>query len=344
MEQLTMNLPHISLPNEISNEEYHRGEAYREYISSTILKNYRVSPKYARWAQLNPTEKQTPAMMEGSVYHDLLSSLVNKGDESEWGWISFDQPPINPKTGQPYGENTQAYQTELSMFTRENPGKQICPGYMLQLAQDMVGELLNGSRELSTDIRQLIKIGKAEQSHFLEYQDGLFKYRTDLKTAKKLIDWKKTRLECPRFDQFHKIIIEYGYHISAAMYQFFEHEITGVWKKFYWVAQENEPPFDFMILDSSEWTWEIGRGGEVIPKAGALEFIKLLEQHLLCLEENYWPGYSVFCPPDWKGHRIGVPEVPGWYQKQSSYSFYHKQHKHHDTKQIDSDSESRIAV
>ena len=340
-----MNLPYISGPNEIPNEEYHRGEAYRDYISSTSLKHYQISPKYARWAQLHPEDKQTPAMMEGSVYHDLLASLTNFGDDREWGWVSFDKPPINLKTGRPYGEDSQAYQIELDFFRQQNPGKQICPPYMIQQAQNMVGELLTGSRELSPDIEHLIKIGKAEQSHFCEYQGGLFKYRTDLKTARKLVDWKKTRIELPKADQFQKVIVDYGYHISAAMYMFFEHEVTGVWKKFYWVAQENEPPYDFMILDSSEWTWEIGRGGEIVPKVGALEFIKLMEQHLICLEDQYWPGYSIFCQPDWKGHRIGLPEVPGWYNKQSSYSFYNKKTtKHHDTKQLDSGSESRIAV
>jgi len=295
--------------------------------------------------QLHPTDKQTPGMMEGSVYHDLLSSIVNTGSEKEWGWISFDNPPVNPKTGKPYGEDSIAYQTELSLFMDANPDKQVCPPYMIDLARTMVGELRTGNRELSPDIEHLIKIGKAEQSHFCEYQGGLFKYRTDLKTAKKIVDWKKTTLEFPKADQFHHIIIKYGYHISAAMYQFFEHEITGQWKKFFWVAQENEPPYDFMILDSSEWTWEIGRSGEVIPKVGALEFIKLMKQHLICLEQGYWPGYSVFIKPDWKGHRIGIPEVPGWFNKQSSYNFYNKKANNHGNNEIEllGSSEERAA-
>ena len=81
-----------------------------------------------------------------------------------------------------------------------------------------------------------------------------------------------------------------------------------------------------MIQDSREWTWEILPSGEVIPKIGAMMFIKLLEQYIICKENDYYPGYSVFVEPNWKGERIGVPRVPGWYRT-SEFNFYNDNNK-----------------
>ena len=312
-----MKLPFTSRPSEIPNEEYHRGEQYREFISSTSLKHYGVSPLYARYAQNHPTIKQTPAMLEGTILHDLMEFHVNN---TEFPWIAFGGP-VNPGTGKPYGDTSGKYLQALEEFKMDNPDKQIGPADYVTNAKNMAEVLLEGNTDKSRSIIRMVKLGKAEQSHFCEFNGGKFKYRTDLKTSRKLADWKKTTLEGPKMEEFSHTIIKYGYHISAAMYQFFEHQITGKWKKFVWVVQENEPPYDFMIHDSSDWSWEISKD-EVIPKVGGLAFIKLMDQHIWCLENNKYPGYESFIQPDRKGHRIGVPSVPGWFHKQSDFTFY----------------------
>jgi hypothetical protein len=311
-------LPYISGPDEISNEDYHNGETYREFQSSTHLKHYAISPKYARYTQLNPKFEQTKGMQEGSVLHDYLASLTNYGDLRAFPWISFDEPPINSKTGKAYGKDSDAYTVALSEYLNANPGKVICEQGFIQNVERMVNELLYGNRHLSPDIQFMMKNGVAEQSHFCEYEGGLWKFRTDLKTRNKIVDWKKTTLENPKVEEFPSVIIKYGYHISAAMYQFFDAVITGKWRPFYWVVIENEPPYDFTILDSEEWSWEISRGSDgeqiVQPKVGAHQFLALMQQHLHCISEAYWPGYSIFIEPNWKGRRIGIPSVPGWYK------------------------------
>ena len=43
-------------------------------------------------------------------------------------------------------------------------------------------------------IRQILKWGKAEVSHFVEYEGCKFKYRPDVETAKKLLTGKHWRL------------------------------------------------------------------------------------------------------------------------------------------------------
>jgi hypothetical protein len=193
---------------------------------------------------------------------------------------------------------------------------------------EMVNELLSGDDMISNEIRWLLEMGQAEQSHFIDYLGYGFKYRTDLKTKYKMIDWKTVaQLGDAKQENFSHIIVKYGYHISAAMYQFFEHELTGIWKPFFWVVQEKEPPYGFTILDSSDWSWEFKRepDGEllVIPKIGAMIFIKLMDQYIWCNENKRYPSYSVFIKPDFRGHRIGVPEAPGWYKNQyGEMTFY----------------------
>lgn len=317
-----LNLPFVSGPSEISNEDYHHAERYLKYISSSGLKNYAISPKYSEWARLHPeNKKQTIAMLEGTVYHDLMESYVNYGDEHSFPWISFDEPPINAKTGKPYGEDTKMYEQALWEFQSDHLGKSVCDPELIVTARNMANELMTGNKHLSSSICHMVKIGKAEQSHFLEYEGGLYKYRTDLKTRNKIIDWKKTRFEFPKPENFHRVIIDFGYHISAAMYQFFEKIITGRWKKFYWVVQENVPPYDFNIIDASAWAFEPIGDGDVKMNKGAIIFMQLLEQHQWCLENNEYPGYSVFIEPDWKNKRIVQPTVPGWYENQVN-TFY----------------------
>lgn len=268
------------------------------------------------------------------MYHDYLASLVNYGDLSHFDWITFDKPPVNAKTGKPYGKETDAFAAGFREFMDANPGKQIAEPGFIQNVERMVGELLHGNRHLSQDVQFMMKNGMAEQSHFCEYEGGLWKFRTDLKTRNKIIDWKKTTFENPKVDEFHSQILKYNYHISAAMYQFFDAIITGKWRPFYWVVQENESPYDFTILDSSDWSWEISRGSDgeqiVEPKVGARHFLALKDQHLHCLSEDYWPGYSIFIEPNWKGRRIGVPRVPGWY-KGRIINFYNEKNDRSET-------------
>lgn len=320
-----MKTPFVSKPSEITNDDYHNSDQYKEFCSSSMLKLMLVSPKYARYALDNPEKKESEAMSQGSVYHSILASLVNAGDHSEFESEYFIfSPPVNPRTNAPYGFGTKAYLEAVECEIQSNAGKLPCSENEKKIAESMIDELINGNPHLSPIVNHMIKIGAAEQSHFLEYQGQKFKYRPDLKTAKKIIDWKKTKLESPKPNKFEREIIKYNYHISAAFYQFFEFLLTGIWKDFYWITQESEPPFDFLIHNSSEWTYSVDHSdGTVEMNTGALMFTKLLEYWILCCERKRWPGYSIFLQPDWKNQRIGYPDVPGWYENQM-FEFFDK--------------------
>jgi hypothetical protein len=316
----SIQTPYISLPNAISNEDYHNAEQYKPFCSSSTLKLLMTSPLYAKYCMEHPEKKETQAMSQGSVYHSMLASLTNKGNLSDFDneFFLFDAP-VNPKTMEPYGFISKAYQEAIESQKIINQNKIPCSQGEKQKAQDMIDMLLNGNPHLSPQINQLIKIGKAEQSHFIQYQGQYFKYRTDLKTSKKIIDWKTTKLESPKPENWSREIVNYNYHISAAFYQFFEFLLTGKWKEFYWVVQESEPPYDFNILSASGWTYELSTDNErtiIETKIGSEMLNKLLEYYILCCEKNQWPGYSIFIQPNWLGQRIGFPDVPGYYKNQ----------------------------
>jgi len=318
--------------NDLPNEEYHNGEDFKEFCSSSVLKKMQISPKFAKHCLDNPIELNTAATSQGSVYHSMLASIANHGN-AETGfnkeYFVF-APPKNMTTGKSYGFASQAYQDALMCAKAEAGEREACSEGEKQIAESMIDELLNNNPHLSPQVRNLLKIGKAEQSHFLDYQGRKFKYRTDLKTANKIVDFKKvgdpvkTKRGACKPDKFDKEIIKFGYGISAAFYQFFEHEYSKRWKSFFWIAQESEPPFDFTILGADNYAYKISNedGVQYVePGTDAMILTKMIDQWCLCHDTKLWPGYSVFIQPDNWNKRIGFPNVPIYHQRQD-YQFY----------------------
>lgn len=318
----------------ISLDKYHK--ELTDHIGSSTLKQLLVSPKWMKYCQLHPEDSRISleAELKGSVYHSLLASITNKGDYSEFEaeYTVFD-PPVNEKTGKPYGYDSLKFLDAYNGFQAVNPGKTICSQKEVDLSKVMIDEMLHKNSHLSKDVNYLIKHGKAEQSHLVEYQDHKFKFRPDLETNKKIVDWKTCGFETPKVENFARQIVKFGYHISASFYQYFDFIESGTWRSFYWIAQEKEPPFDFNIIDASNWAFEIHKIENkeslvfpedsskfvietptqiAIPNSGAIIFLQLLTQYLHCEDNNHWPGYSVFTQPDWKGRRIAKSIAPNW--------------------------------
>lgn len=318
-----MKLPFISEPEEITNHDYHNADKFKDFISSSQFDDWLISPKSARYKELNPDEDQEfkPHFVKGSVYHDMLSSLINTGNIEGYkdNWHEF-SPPINPLTNKPFGESTKKFQDAVEIAINESGGRELCQTSHVENARKMIDELLNGNPHLSKDINFLIRRGKAEISHFVEYLGQKFKFRTDLETPYKIVDWKTLPKEKAHPLEIFRQIIKFNYHVKAAFYQFFEHEISGKWKSFYWVFQENEPPYDFIIVSADNWAFEIAKDefGETIPipKIGAITFMKVLDQYIKCRETSEYLGYSSMIQPGFRGQRILEPKVPIWYENQ----------------------------
>ena len=332
-----MKLPYISAPNGITNEQYHTGEQYKDFVSSSILKNIIVSPLWLKYCQDHPEDEEPTKQwkLEGNCYHGMLASIANTGsmDDFDKNCVIFD-PPVNDKTGEPYGYNTAKFKDVYEHVVNNNTGKEVYSRTEYDNSKAMIKHLRSGNKHLSKTVNNLLNIGKAEISIFIEhrandlvqYDTGLFKIRKDLTTYNKIIDWKTVGRtngkDAPlKSEQFTLVIADKLYGFSAAMYQYFEWMVTGRWKAFYWIPQDKEPPYDFNIFSADGWAFEVNAGEMVGIGIHAEIFLKSLEQYLYCHEKNQWPGVSIFTKPDYRGQRIAQCKVPG-YEYTKEYEFF----------------------
>lgn len=304
----------------LSNDDYHRGEGYRDYLSSSQLKAYAKSPKFAKFMLDNP-QPETDAMRFGSLFHDLIASFSRiKGEipkdlvtqQIDYQTVVF-EPPINEKTSKPYGAGTKAYNNALNETKDAYPFTAVISQQEQDTLKGMLESVLFNCGATSEQIRKLLRWGKSEVSHFIEYEGCKFKWRPDLETGKKIVDWKTVATNDLSERSINAIISKYGYDISAAFYLFFEHERTGKWKTFYWVFVSKEPPYDAVLVDASEWVYRYDSEYAIItPEVGAIKMKHLLNLHIKCSRENAWPGAEISIPEDDFGRRIMRPTPPSW--------------------------------
>jgi hypothetical protein len=115
--------------NNLSNEIYHNSDKYSEFWSSSNIKKYLETPKEAYYQKyLKEKGKQSDALVFGNQLHDYLASKHVNGQPFDYNIF---EPPINAKTGNPYGKETTAYQMELAQI--ENP----ISADTMQLIQDI---------------------------------------------------------------------------------------------------------------------------------------------------------------------------------------------------------------
>ena len=306
-----------SIIHGLSNEAYHHEAPYSEYLSSSQLKRYAVSPKAFKFALDNPEEEKSDALRFGSLFHDLMASCAEHYDNgtaaiAEWlRGIAVFKPPVNEKTGQPYGTTTKAYKEAYEAFLQANECKTIASQEEVDTVLKMNQSLLIDCGATSEQVCKLLKWGKPEVSHFIEYEGCKFKWRPDLETRRKIVDWKTVATDDLSERSINAQIAKFGYDISAAFYLFMEHERTGQWKQFYWVFVSKQPPYDAVLVDASEWTYK-HEDGIVLSQVGAIKMKALLDLHIKCTREQRWPGAEIFIPQSDNGMRIMCPIPPPW--------------------------------
>lgn len=270
--------------NNLSNDEYHNSEKYKEYWSSSNIKEYLKTPREAIYQKTKAPKKQSDVFTFGNQLHDFFASKHFKGQPFEWNVF---EPPINLKTGLPYGKTTKAYIQELEKI--DNP----ITSSDMELINDIWQMVLDSKYSWFFEQRILSK-GVAEASFFV---DGIhkYKYRPDVVTDKYIFDYKSIDKRYWKADKLNYRILEFEYDISAAFYQYFEHERTGIWKPFYIIWLMKDPPFDILISNISQYCYEPIGDGEVIMHSGANVFAgenKLKDQHEACQMANQWPGLA----------------------------------------------------
>lgn len=305
----------------LSNDAYHHQPPYRNYLSSSQLKLYLKSPKAAKFALDNSTGEKSDALRFGSLFHDCMAAMAEGASQCEaMDAIAVFEPPTNEKTGQPYGNTTKAYAAAYEEFIGLLRGSLVAAKDEKELVGAMLDSLVSKSGATSEQVRKLLKWGKPEVSHFIEYEGCKFKWRPDLETDYKIVDWKTVSTDDLSEENINRIILKYGYHISAAMYQFFEHERTGIWKQFILVIVSKVAPYDCIMVDMANYGYRT-EYDLVIPGPGAMQFQELLNLHIKCSRENEWPGAETIIPPD-NGVRILEIQPPHWYENKFLSEIY----------------------
>ncbi len=291
----------ITQINNLSNDIYHNSEQYKDYWSSSNLKEYLVSPREAYYQKYVAENKSTDALDFGNFLHDFLASKHINGQHFEYNIF---EPPINPSTNKPYGKDTIKYQDALNLVY--NPISES----ELKLIEG-IWAMIKRSGYAWYFEKEILGQGLAEPSFFV---DGLhkYKYRPDVVTDNYIFDYKSIDKRYWNEEKLNYRILEFGYDINAAMYQFFEHERTGIWKPFLIVWIMKDPPFDILITDISQYCYEDIGSGEVIANSGANVFKKIKDQHEACQVANYWPGLANKFD-EWGVVRI--PELAPRYQR-----------------------------
>ncbi len=265
----------------LSNDEYHGGDQYKDYWSSSNLKIYLETPREAYYQKYMAANKQSDAFAFGNQLHDYLASKHIKGQSFEWNIF---EPPRNPKTGEYYGKSTKAYLQELDQI--ENPITAID----MELIND-IWSMIKSSNYSWFFEQEILGKGIAEPSFFVNGMHK-YKYRPDVVTDKFIFDYKSIAKTYWSERKLNYRVVDFGYDVSAAMYQYFEHERTGIWKPFYIIWIMKDPPFDVLISDISQYCYEPFGNNEVIVNSGANVFLKLKDQHEACQVTNQWPGLA----------------------------------------------------
>lgn len=308
----------------LSNEQYHFGEEERQYLSSSLLKKYLISPRAYKHAIDNPEEEESDALRFGSLFHDCMAALAEGSSICEVldAIVAF-EPPINESRGTPYTPTSKPYKDAYAQFIESTKGSLIASKEEKEVVSGMLASLLDGSGSTSTQVRKLLRWGKPEVSHFIEYEGCKFKFRPDLTTRYKrrgrqcadLYDYKTVATDDLSEESINRIILKYGYHISSSHYQFFYHEQTGIWPGFILIMVSKVAPYDCVMVDMANYGYRYYPEADMVGIGpGAMEFKRLLDLHIKCTKENKWPGAEISIP-DNNGMRVLEIQPPNYYSR-----------------------------
>lgn len=297
----------------LSNEDYHHSPQYSEYLSSSQLKWYMKSPRHYKYMLDHPQE-ETESMRFGSVFHSCMAGLAQGSSVSDMlDSIAVFEPPLNKTTNKPYGANTAAYRDAYNDFVEKTQGSLIVTPEDKETLTAMLTSLMHNCDTTSEQVGRMLKRGKPEVSIFHETEEGIkIKIRPDLLTRDKIVDWKTTTLDDLTEDSINRTILKYGYHISAALYQWIAHEVFGKWYSFILVFVQKQQPYDCVMVDMANYAYSYQKEWDmVIPGPGAIEFRQLLNLHTTCVKKGEYPGAETFISVD--NSRIMAIEPPKYY-------------------------------
>jgi hypothetical protein len=273
-----------------SHEVYH---SHKEYIGSGGLKEIKRSPLHYLTDII--TEKEpTDVQKFGSAYHSFI--LTPELFKDEYFIFNSEDRPEKDKTMA--SNMNKAWKAEI-----EVGHDKIISTKDMTILHEMKEVLFSDSY-----IKTLLSKGQPELSHYVENFEGArVKIRPDYMKDNVITDIK-TCTDASTED-CTKNIASYDYHIQAALYVDVAEKCDGKKRRFIWIFQEKEPPYDTNIIKASEQMLAVGR----------FEYEILIRQWLKSQEENRYRGYSIFADNEY-----GITEVDLPAYKIKDLQFYDK--------------------
>lgn len=244
--------------------EYH--DNAKHYLSSHALADFRRSPLlYHKKKSGLISDEDRPAYLVGRAAHTLiLEGGQRYVDEFAIGG------PINPRTGNPYGANTNAFRDWA-----KSQGKPV----LTEGQNDLVEEMAAGV-ELNPIAVKLLETGEAEGVVRAEYCGLPCQIRMDwFNPDVGLVDLKT----CDDLTWFEADARRYGYAHQLAFYRSVLQQVTPLFVSVYLIAVEKKEPFRCGV-------WRVGDDVLGTAKHENEQAFGRLKH---CLQRNLWPtGYE----------------------------------------------------
>ncbi|WP_010597600.1 PD-(D/E)XK nuclease-like domain-containing protein [Rickettsiella massiliensis] len=247
---------------DISNEIYHQGSG----ISRSALMEFKKSPYHYWYKYLNPyyvPESATPAQIFGNALH----TFILEPKEFEKQFFTLDKFDKRTKAGAERWKQIQAEQG-IKTFLKEAQYQEL---------QQMADSLQKNKLAL-----QLIESAQIEQSlYWNDPETGILcKCRPDILQRNFVCDLKSAQDGSAW--AFSKAVLDYGYHIQAAMIR---EALLHIQKikidDFFFIVVEKAEPFVTVVYQLDKKSIDKGRD----------EFKSLLQAYKQCLETDNWPSY-----------------------------------------------------
>ena len=212
----------------ITIEDYDKARS--QYMGSHMLELFRFSPRQCQWKMQGLVPSTTKS------YYDFgraLHCFVLEGATAFHERYQVAEGPVNPKTGNPYGRDTKAYESWYAEITAD--GRQICSGVeytQIQMMAESLQEscardLLHCGHPEITIRGQMHGVSCQSRLDFVDFDQAIL---VDLKTTESL-------------SRFEKDFWKFGYHRQMAFYRGMLDgtNIRPAWQVFVIAIEKAEP-------------------------------------------------------------------------------------------------------
>lgn len=243
-------------------EEYHTKAG--EYLSSSMLRSFLVSPDYYRRKELGQVKQSdSSGLLLGTAAH----VRILEGKDAYKTQFAF-AGPINPTTGKPFGDKTKTW----ARWAAEQ-GKPILSERMIDQVEAMARSV-----SLNDEAVDLLLWGRAEGVVRAEYHGMPCQIRIDwLHPEHGIVDLKTTGSSV---DRLRYLIREYGYLQQLAFYQSVLAEVVGEYVPTHLVIVEANEPHRCQVASFGPESMERAR------RRNEAAIDRLRE----CRKTNKWPS------------------------------------------------------